>query len=52
MPTSVKLTADMQRVLNEQKLGFVASVCEDGTPNLSQKGTTTVCVLSRAEYPW
>jgi uncharacterized protein len=42
MPTSVKLTAAMQRVLNEQRLGFVASVCEDGTPNLSPKGTTTV----------
>ena len=42
MATSVKLTEDMQRVLNEQRLGFVASVCEDGTPNLSPKGTTTV----------
>jgi uncharacterized protein len=42
MSTSVKLTADMQRILNEQRLGFVASVCEDGTPNLSPKGTTTV----------
>jgi predicted pyridoxine 5'-phosphate oxidase superfamily flavin-nucleotide-binding protein len=42
MATSVKLTKDMQRVLNEQRLGFVASVCEDGTPNLSPKGTTTV----------
>lgn len=42
MPTAVKLTADMQRILNEQRLGFVASVCEDGTPNLSPKGTTTV----------
>jgi len=42
MATSVKLTADMQRVLNEPRLGFVASVCEDGTPNLSPKGTTTV----------
>jgi uncharacterized protein len=42
MVSSVKLTADMQRVLNEQRLGFVASVCEDGTPNLSPKGTTTV----------
>jgi predicted pyridoxine 5'-phosphate oxidase superfamily flavin-nucleotide-binding protein len=39
---SVKLTADMRRLLNEQRLGFVASVCEDGTPNLSPKGTTTV----------
>ncbi len=42
MASSVKLTTDMQRVLNEQRLGFVASVCEDGTPNLSPKGTTTV----------
>jgi hypothetical protein len=42
MSTSVKLTADMQRILNEQRLGFVASVCEDGTPNLSPKGTTAV----------
>src|SRR5690348_18502978 len=36
------LTADMKRVVEEQKLGFVASVCPDGTPNLSPKGTTTV----------
>ena len=42
MTHSVKLTADMQRVLTEQRLGFVASVCEDGTPNLSPKGTTAV----------
>src|SRR5215472_3409009 len=42
MSTSIKLTKDMQRILNEQRLGFVASVCEDGTPNLSPKGTTTV----------
>lgn len=36
------LTNDMQRVVNEQRLGFVATVCPDGTPNLSPKGTTTV----------
>ena len=42
MPPSIKLTEDMRRILNEQRLGFVASVCEDGTPNLSPKGTTTV----------
>jgi predicted pyridoxine 5'-phosphate oxidase superfamily flavin-nucleotide-binding protein len=42
MSTSVKLTADMRRIVDEQRLGFVASVCEDGTPNLSPKGTTTV----------
>jgi hypothetical protein len=38
----VILTNDMRRVLNEQQLGFVATVCPDGTPNLSPKGTTAV----------
>lgn len=32
----------MQRVVREQRLGYVASVCPDGTPNLSPKGTTLV----------
>ncbi len=36
------LTLDMQRVVREQRLGYVATVCPDGTPNLSPKGTTTV----------
>lgn len=36
------LTDDMKRVIREQRLGFVATVCPDGTPNLSPKGTTTV----------
>src|SRR5271169_6676773 len=36
------LTDDMKRVVEEQQLGFVASVCPDGTPNLSPKGTTAV----------
>lgn len=36
------LTDDMQRVVREQRLGFVASVCPDGSPNLSPKGTTAV----------
>jgi len=36
------LTDDMKRVVEEQRLGFVATVCPDGTPNLSPKGTTTV----------
>jgi len=35
------LTADMRRVLDEQQLGFVATVDADGRPNLSPKGTTT-----------
>jgi len=36
------LTQDMKRVVNEQQLGFIATVCPDGTPNLSPKGTTAV----------
>ena len=38
----MELTADMQRVVLEQSLGFVATVTPDGRPNLSPKGTTTV----------
>ena len=36
------LTADMKRVIDEQKLGFVATVCDDGSPSLSPKGTMVV----------
>jgi len=36
------LTEDMRRMVEEQKLGFIATVCPDGTPNLSPKGTTAV----------
>lgn len=38
----VVLTEDMQRVVREQRLGFVATVGADGRPNLSPKGTTDV----------
>ena len=37
-----KLTDDMKRIVTEQKLGFVATVDADGTPNLSPKGTFLV----------
>jgi predicted pyridoxine 5'-phosphate oxidase superfamily flavin-nucleotide-binding protein len=36
------LDDDMKRVVKEQRLGYVATVCPDGTPNLSPKGTTAV----------
>jgi uncharacterized protein len=36
------LTGDMQRLIREQRLGFYATVCEDGSPNVSPKGTTYV----------
>jgi uncharacterized protein len=38
----MRLSDDMKRVVLEQRLGFAATVCADGTPNLSPKGTTTV----------
>jgi len=36
------LTEDMKRTIREQRLAYVASICPDGTPNLSPKATTTV----------
>ena len=36
------LTEDMKRVVREVGLGFHATVSEDGSPNLSPKGTTAV----------
>jgi hypothetical protein len=36
------LSEEMKRVVREQRLGFVATVAPDGTPNLSPKGTTAV----------
>ena len=36
------LTADMEAIVDSSKLGFVATVCEDGSPNLSPKGSIRV----------
>src|SRR5262245_45387819 len=36
------LTKEIKEFVKKQKLGFVATTCPDGTPNLSPKGTTTV----------
>jgi hypothetical protein len=33
------LTLDMKRLIEEQRLGFVATAAPDGTPNVSPKGT-------------
>jgi predicted pyridoxine 5'-phosphate oxidase superfamily flavin-nucleotide-binding protein len=41
-PGLATLSEDMKRVVLEQRLGFAATVCPDGTPNLSPKGTTTI----------
>jgi uncharacterized protein len=35
------LTEAMKKIVREERFGFVATVCPDGTPNLSPKGTTT-----------
>ena len=34
------LTQEVREFVNEVKLGYVATICPDGTPNLSPKGTT------------
>jgi predicted pyridoxine 5'-phosphate oxidase superfamily flavin-nucleotide-binding protein len=36
------LSDEMKRVVARQRLGFIATVCPDGTPNLSPKGTLSV----------
>src|SRR6476661_4884177 len=39
---STMLTPDMKRIIQEQRLGFVATADPDGTPNVSPKGTFIV----------
>lgn len=39
---TVRLTDDMKRVVDEQSLGFVATVRPGGSPAVSPKGTTSV----------
>ena len=36
------LTEGMKSLVREQRLGFIATVCPDGSPNLSPKGTAIV----------
>ena len=36
------LTPDMKRIIEEQRLGFVATAAADGTPNVSPKSTFVV----------
>jgi predicted pyridoxine 5'-phosphate oxidase superfamily flavin-nucleotide-binding protein len=37
-----RITPEIAAFVHEQRLGFHATVCADGTPNLSPKGTTAV----------
>jgi hypothetical protein len=48
---SLTLTEDMERVVSEQRLGFVATVCPDGTSSLSPKGTTSSGLLPDTSSP-
>lgn len=36
------LTADMKQIVSQLRLGYVATVCPDGTPNLCAQGTLIV----------
>ncbi|OBB81169.1 pyridoxamine 5'-phosphate oxidase [Mycobacterium colombiense] len=36
------ITEDMRSIVDSAKLGFVATVCEDGSPNISPKGSILV----------
>jgi predicted pyridoxine 5'-phosphate oxidase superfamily flavin-nucleotide-binding protein len=42
LPTVGLINPEMRRIVEEQRLGFAATICEDGTANLSPKGTVTV----------
>src|SRR5487761_137592 len=48
------LTADMRTVITNQELGFMATVCPDGTPNLSPEGAIFESAIERlyAEAIW
>lgn len=43
------INQDMKRVVDEQRLSYVASVCPDGSPNLSPKGILAVAQVRVAE---
>jgi uncharacterized protein len=44
------LTEEMKQVVVTEKIGYVATVCEDGTPNLSPKSTFIVLDESRIAF--
>ena len=45
-----KLSDDMKRIMTQQKLGMVATVNADGTPNLSPKATFVVLSDERIAF--
>jgi predicted pyridoxine 5'-phosphate oxidase superfamily flavin-nucleotide-binding protein len=39
---AMTLNDDMKRMVEQERLGFIATVCPDGSPNLSPKGSLIV----------
>lgn len=37
-----KLSDEMKQLVERQRLGFVATICPDGTPSVSPKGTVSI----------
>lgn len=48
--SAAAMTTSMMQVVREQRLGFVATVNADGTPNLSPKGTFAVMDASTVAF--
>ena len=46
----MQLSAEMRRAVEQEQLGFVATVRPDGTPALSPKGTTSVWTDSQLVF--
>lgn len=46
----MNLSPEMRKIIAEQRLGFAATVCPDGSPNLSPKGTFTLLPDGRLAF--
>jgi len=46
----IEFNAEVKKLVNFQKLGYVATVSADGTPNLSPKGTIAILDDSRLVF--
>ena len=46
----IKFDDELKKLVNFQKLGYVATVSSDGTPNLSPKGTIAILDDSRLVF--
>ena len=46
----IEFDDEIKNLVNFQKLGYVATVALDGTPNLSPKGTITILDDSRLVF--